>query len=106
MDRRTKFDAQLSSPRAKKEGRRRNGVVDVQDNISGLTGVFEGLSVAPLRVKHMTVPNISAFIHKRKAVAGRRVTVGEAVLKAESIPDNYSSTRGYLKVQTNAITTD
>ena len=105
MARRTKFAAQFSSTRAKKEDSRKNGVVDHQDHISGLTGVFEGLSVAPLHAKEITVPNISAFIYKRKAVAGCRVTVGEAVPKAESIPDNYNSTWDYLKVQTNSVTT-
>lgn len=49
---------------------------------------------------NLRVPPLSAFASGKPAVAsaGKAVVVGEAIAKAEPIPDNCSSSREYLKV--------
>lgn len=46
------------------------------------------------------VPPISAYASGKPAIAlaGKAVVVGEAIARAEPIPDNFSSTAEYLKV--------
>lgn len=48
----------------------------------------------------LVVPPISAYASGKPAVAvaGKAVVIGEAIAKARSIPNSFSSNSGYLKV--------
>lgn len=77
------------------------GIADSeQDDLESSIGRLSLRLLPEMPTATMTVPPISAYAIGKPAVAvaGGAVVVGEPIATAETIPDNFASTSGYLKV--------